>query len=66
MTMCLCHNYMIFIYMLRIGIGTCACRYSLLQYLVLEVSVKIRIGTALQDIILLKHAAPCITIKFNV
>ena len=33
--------------MLRIGIGTCTCRYFLLQYLVLEVSVKIGIGAAL-------------------
>ena len=33
--------------MLRISIGTCTCRYFLLQYLVLEVSVKIGIGAAL-------------------
>ena len=33
--------------MLRIGIGTCNCRYFWLQYLILEVSVKIGIGTAL-------------------
>ena len=33
--------------MLRIGIGTCTCRYLLLRHLVLEVLVKIGIGVAL-------------------
>ena len=33
--------------MLSTGIGTCTCRYFWLQYLILEVSVKIGIGTAL-------------------
>ena len=33
--------------MLRISIGTCTFRYFLLQYLVLEVSIKIRISAAL-------------------